>query len=151
MDSDRPEAGEQKCESTGPKSGRAPYSRRPLTDQEARACELANFPQNCALKALGAFRRRVRMSGPEQEGVTEEGVKVLKLKEVEVAQEDGFWSDKPGTVHQRIYIATWLWLHFRNQGDEEVAIALCQLIQRLANKYMWLTFPVVKETRGANN
>ncbi len=152
MDSDRPIEGGVNKEGIGTKSSRAPNSRRPLTDLEKKACEMANFPETCAHKALGAFWRRVRLSGPEQEVFLEgEGVKVLKLKEVEVLMEDGYWSDKAGTVHERMFVATWLWLHFRKQGDKEVIVSLCQLIQRLADKYMWLTYPVVKETRVDNN
>ena len=143
MDSERPEG-------TGA-SVRAPNSKRPLTELEQRACQLANFPETCALKALGAFWRRVRMSGPEQEVCTDEGVRVLKLKEVEVLMQDGFWSERARTVHERIMIATVLMLYFQSREDQEgkeIREDLRQLIQRLADKYLWLSFPIVRQTRG---
>lgn len=152
MDSDRPEAGTGEKGSVGPKSQKVPNSQRPLTDLEKKACTMANFPETCAHKAISAFWRRVRMSGPEQEVFLEgEGVKVLKLKEVEVLMEDGYWSEKARVVHERILIATLLMLYFQSREDqegEEIREDLRLLIQRLADRYLWLSFPIVRQTRG---
>lgn len=148
MDSDWPVKGTGEQET---KPVRAPGAKRPLTELEAKACALSNFPETCAQKAISAFWRRVRISGPEQEVFTDEGMKVQKLKEVEVVLQDGYWSEKANTIHERMMIATLLLLFFESRKDEEVG-EICedlrQLIQRLADKYLWLYFPIVRQTRG---
>lgn len=151
MDSERPEKGTGEITRKKEKVAKS-SSKRPLTDLELRACQLANFPEQCAIKAVAAFWRRVRVSGPEKELFSGDGIRVMKLKEVEVIHEDAYWSEKPGTVHERIWLATWLYLYFESQGEEEeLRFGLGELIQRLADKYLWLSFPIVRQTRHNDN
>lgn len=83
-------------------------AKRSLDERERNACALANFPEKLALKAHSSFWRRVMMS---------------KAEEVDVLLDDHFWSYKSRTVHERLYIATWLWLFFAEESDTRNRIA----------------------------
>ncbi len=101
--------------------------KRELDERERRACALANFPEKLALKAHASFWRRVMMA---------------KAEEVDVLLDDRLWSDKAGTVHERLYVATWLWLFFAEESDTRKRLE--GLIGRLAWRYVWHHIPVVR-------